>query len=351
MEFVNRTPLGAELSVRSLDNAPFRLGSLVVKATFALQNNGVPTIVTDDPFPIFHQDIATEFGYLPADQNIHQEPKLEVLILGQAYAPSGRPTTQSTVAVQIDKHRHQLAIFGNRYWILGSDGHYRISVPVPFDRIPLTLEHAFGGSCQIQLDEQSSMTISHPYNPKGKGWDIRDVDASYQKLLDLSPPYPQSNYQWMLPNIEDPENLIAKCEDNPFPMCWSPRPQYYSRIPTERIIENLEKGASESPNIDLFRAPEEWIIDVPAPGSEIIIEGMSLSSPLKTSFPNLQVEADYVMDDRKGCRTLDPVRLVILPEIQRMYIVYQILFSVPSPQGHERCFRLKYHQRTINHQS
>ena len=111
----------------------------------------------------------------------------ELLLAGDCHPPAGHGDQPVSVSVQAGALHKQLAVFGERRY--GAGG--RISPPRPFDRMPLTLENAFGGE-------------GHAANPKGKGADTA-LDAE-------------------LPNIELPRQLIVSPSDRPEPAGFGPLP-------------------------------------------------------------------------------------------------------------------------------
>ncbi len=111
----------------------------------------------------------------------------EWLVSGRAYAPGGiaRPVVQVTadVAGSVKK----LAVFGHRHW---GTKVLRASDPVPFVEMPVDWTHAFGGSGFVP-------------NPVGKrGGSNRNRDAGPLHVL---------------PNVEDPRNLVVSPGDRPTP--------------------------------------------------------------------------------------------------------------------------------------
>ncbi|MFC4299695.1 DUF2169 domain-containing protein [Castellaniella hirudinis] len=111
----------------------------------------------------------------------------ELLVAGCCYPPKGHLMQPVAVHVQAGTLSKQLAVFGERRY--GPGGH--ISSPRPFDRMPVTLAHAFGGA-------------EVPANAQGKGADVTDGAE--------------------LPNIEYPGQLIASASDHPAPACLGPLP-------------------------------------------------------------------------------------------------------------------------------
>lgn len=113
------------------------------------------------------------------------KPRGEVLVHGFAYAPAGRAVQACRVGLRCGPVAKELSVFGDRVW---RDG--EIGDPTPFQRMPLDYAHAYGGP-------------DWPRNPLGKG---RAAVAT-----------PEGETPRPLPNVEDPEALIAFAADTPEP--------------------------------------------------------------------------------------------------------------------------------------
>jgi hypothetical protein len=87
MELVNSTPLAAASNL-SQGFVPSQERFLVVtaKATFAFDQTGRIEIDSQNPFPLFPDDVPTPLGLLPTDSLPRADPVFEVILLGKAYA-------------------------------------------------------------------------------------------------------------------------------------------------------------------------------------------------------------------------------------------------------------------------
>jgi uncharacterized protein YjbI with pentapeptide repeats len=108
------------------------------------------------------------------------KPNGEYLIFGSFHSPNKKPVTGGEVKVILDKIDKNLFIFGDRKW-----EHDKPSKPKEISSLPLDYSYAFGGA-------------KYKKNPDGIGY--KDD---------------------ILPNIEDPKNLIASKDDKPEPAGFS----------------------------------------------------------------------------------------------------------------------------------
>ncbi|MBL8743476.1 MAG: DUF2169 domain-containing protein, partial [Myxococcales bacterium] len=131
--------------VRVWSTAGKRRATVVVKATFFLVRGGPMRLV--NPAPILlgdhHHDGSVDRSvHAPADVAPYL-PRAEVLFSGHAYAPTPSPFVPVRLAIVgsrplVDKTLH---VFGERMW---TDTE-QMTAPVPFTRIPMRYERAFGG--------------------------------------------------------------------------------------------------------------------------------------------------------------------------------------------------------------
>ncbi|MEM5584009.1 DUF2169 domain-containing protein [Roseibium sp. AS2] len=122
------------------------------------------------------------------------KPRAEMIVAGHALAPHHQPVTGLKVTARLGDKVKRLAVFGNRFWRLTDQG-IEIVGPEPFDKMPISEIHAFGGE-------------GFPMNPKGKGFGAL-------KLVEAGIDAP-------LPNIENGAALILSPGDTPHPAHFGP---------------------------------------------------------------------------------------------------------------------------------
>ena len=126
----------------------------------------------------------------------------DVVLVGSAHAPGGRPVTEMLVAVSVAERRKVVRVFGDRSWRAVTSTPSR---PEPFASMPLVYERAFGGTHE-PADGRGAV-LAEERNPVGVGF--RDHK---------------------LPNLEDPMKPLARQGDRPPPAgfgciapSWLPR--------------------------------------------------------------------------------------------------------------------------------
>ena len=145
------------------------------------------------------QDMWAEIMPVLGDQILDPcdpRPRAEVVVHGAFHAPAGRMVQQGTarlrVGTAIDK---QIRVTGNREWLRSKIGRLHASEALPFSRMPLDWQHAFGGAeCED--------------NPDGIGcW-----------------PKKAQQERFPLPNLEYPGDVLSLPDATVRPAAMAPRP-------------------------------------------------------------------------------------------------------------------------------
>ena len=170
----------------------------------------------------------------------------DVVINGRAYAPEGKPTEMCTVTLQIDDHRKDVLVIGDRKVHLDNNRTPVFSDPAPFETMDLLYERAYGG-----IDVYSDKKTAYPYprNTMGRGFIVAGTETGMEHLE--------------LPNLEDPADLLtpdrllveeySRWEDQPMPVgfgwfskYWRPRSELAGIMPADRPVEQeLRKAYSK----------------------------------------------------------------------------------------------------------
>lgn len=131
------------------------------------------------------------------------KPRADVLCVGNAYPPGGRPDTECFVRLRVGPVDKSIHVIGDRQWEPALGGlSVRMSRPEPFTSVPVSYDRAFGGK---DISKPGGHRIYRP-NPVGHG---------YSKWGSKLPGLP-------LPNLEDPHDPIRSWRDRPRPMSFGP---------------------------------------------------------------------------------------------------------------------------------
>jgi hypothetical protein len=161
--------------------------TVLVKGTF--------TIVPDEPCRLAEEQVPINFsgelvGEDPAISSFKYEPEVaffkpttDVVMNGHAWAPRAG-TTEVTVGLRVGPLRKQIRVTGDRTWYrtLGGIG---VTKPLPFEKIPLTYERAFGGWDRSHPDPRRH--TYEPANPSGVGHRSSGIFEDLLRLPNLEP--------------------------------------------------------------------------------------------------------------------------------------------------------------------
>jgi hypothetical protein len=205
--------------------------SFLVKRSYRFDNAGVCQRV--DPPAAFREtdiywgDPGTSSPRYEAD-NAPFKPATDVVVIGDVHAPGGVPVQTLQTGIEIGATRKVIAVAGDRVAVLQGDGEPpTFSEPLPFTKLPLVFERAYGGT-----DMSTGMEFAYPRNPVGRGMVVRDTPGM---TIDL-------------PNFEDPADLLTperlvlgemkRWNRQPLPQgmgwfskTWYPRMSYVGVIP------------------------------------------------------------------------------------------------------------------------
>ncbi|SAK90097.1 FHA domain protein [Caballeronia pedi] len=234
LRLTNATPFPAAMML--WEHPPGRTNvSVIVKATFEIGANG-DIKIAGRQIPVFRSDQAT-------DERAEAQPRFEsdmvpwkvrtdILLVGHAYAPGGVAVEGLHARLEVGSLRHAVAIHGDRHWLfdpLAGITRPVITRPIPFTKMPLGYERAFGG-----FDKRASRYCEN--NLAGRGF--------------IGACTPQSVHGVRLPNLERVDSQIRKWDDHPSPVGfgaygrgWMPRLGHANRL-TESLVG--EEPSSET---------------------------------------------------------------------------------------------------------
>ena len=264
---------------------------------------------------------------VPLDMGM-PKPRGEFLVAGSCFAPGGRPAESVEVEVEAGPLQKRLVVFGDRVWMKSSDHFDRlvgnswvIGDPVPFRQMPLTWERAFGGP-------------DFPDNPLGKGF----IDPQEQPQPGVSP----------LPNLEDPEQLMAGPWAAPRPTCFMPLdiswPQRSSKAGTydQSWLREQFPGLASDRDWSMFNAaPEDQqLAGFWSGGESFQVRGMHPErEKVGGTLPGLRVRAFLLIGQGRDQEFLEvemrPETLWLFPGSERGLLIHRGVREIASWDGRE----------------
>jgi hypothetical protein len=321
MNLINHTPLKAAPFLL-MDHAGAESLLVVIKGTWSVGTEGTLSIADEQvPIrlsPLYNGDPGSSSLRYDTDV-VLEKPGTDCALIGHAWAPK-TGAQYVDVTFTAGPVCHQARVFGERRWMTRRLRGASISQPVPFEKVPLTWEHAFGGA-----DTSSPDPAAHEFcleNPVGRGM----LSKNSQLEIDGS----------LLPNIENPADLIQKPGQRTMPRgfgmiapFWQPRAGYAGSYD-----DNWRKNISPLPPTDLD--PRFYLSSAPglstpkhlAGTEQVSVEGACKEGILRFDLPAIRPRASF------RCRSLDEEialqldTLIVEPDESRAILVWRGCMNV-----------------------
>ncbi len=173
MELINSTRMVAGYNM-GLEPSGRELLVVVIKGTFRFPLPAEPSdhfALHDKQMPLVMADTFTgEPGYSAPVYEVDfapRKPRCDILLLGSAYAPEGKPTTRLEAGLRVGNWSKSLAVVGPRHWECGLVG-ATASHPGAFIKQPISYDVAYGGT-DLHHKDPSEHAAFMP-NPVGRGF-------------------------------------------------------------------------------------------------------------------------------------------------------------------------------------
>jgi hypothetical protein len=171
--------------------------SVLVKRTYDLRP-GVGVVRAEKARPFVLADVYYDGGdaetstvQYETDQ-VAYKPATDVVLIGKAYAPAGKPAARIVVALEVASRKKSIRVLGDRLCRYRPNLSPAFTDPVPFTEMELRYDRAYGGK---DLRSMPDVEFYYPRNTMGKGLALRNVREVIEGLA--------------LPNLEDPGDLLT----------------------------------------------------------------------------------------------------------------------------------------------
>lgn len=318
MELINATRMVAGYTM-GLEPSGREVLVVVIKGTFALPKPGEQVRLHDEQQPLVMADTFTgDPGVSAPVRETDFAPRkraCDVLLLGSAYAPGGRPTSRVEVGLRVGSMVKQMDVVGDRVWDAGITG-IRATPAQAFLEKQISYDVAFGG-----VDHESDDPAEHDAympNPVGRGF-RRHLRSTW---VDGKP----------LPNTQEQGDAVTWPGDMYKPMAfgpvgrnWAGRFEYagtYDQQWIDEVFPFLPKDFDER----YFQAapPDQ---QVPFSGAPMEVRLANLTSDGLRHFVLPHFEAPVHVFPRRGPRedltaTLDTI--VFEPDRERFTMSWRV---------------------------
>jgi hypothetical protein len=293
---------------------------VVIKGTFVLPRSHKEGLrLAEEQLPLVMADTFTgEPGLSAPIYEVDFAPRkkrVDVLLLGCAYAPEGRPATRVPVGLRVNGMTKSFAVVGNRRWQAGATG-VSASAPEPFTVMPISYGRAFGGVDNRHEDFEKH--AAYMRNPVGKGFHkhLRSewVDGA-----------PLPNTEELDRPVTQPDADFAPMGYGPIGRAWEPRYRYAGTYDQNWLDEHFPFLPPDFDEQYYQAAPLDQQFSGPLGGQEVAL--LNLTPDGRRSFVIPAFEAPVHVFPKKGERedlkaTLDTI--VLEPDRERLTMTWRV---------------------------
>jgi len=316
-QVLNYTPYGAGKSwIRDKTGQSHWL--VAIKATFDILEGGRLRRSEEQPPPL----LAPEFWGDPATTSLREDwevtpPKLstDVLVVGSAYAPGGRPAPSVLVSLRFADVFKTLVVHGPRVY---GDG-LSAGEGEPFVSAPIRYESAFGGSDLSSPDPRQHRF--DPRNPVGRG--VGGPEG--QRLTGLAH------------TIEYPDGIASRrgpAGFGPIASFWSPRRERggtYDEAWEKRKKPLLPDDHDER---SWLCAPDDQWPSSPLRGGEIIqLQNLTPGGLLQVELPKLYFAFSTKFGSRVEQHRARLGTVTLAPDVGKLSMVWQTALAVRATEA------------------
>lgn len=315
MELVNATSLVVGYTV-GLDVAGREHVVVAAKGTFRIAD-GSRLVPDSGSCPLLTADTHTGEPGLSApvyeaDFSLRKRA-CDVLLIGHAYAPHGRPVTRVRVSLEVGALHKQFEVVGPRRW----EGTLRPTPgrPEAFVRQPLSYDHAFGGTDVDRKDPQR--TRSYRTNPVGRGFHpLTEPRALAGRLLPHTEEVDRP--------VDGPNQTHAPMSFGPLGRNWQPRSEYAGTYDQRWLDEVFPFLPADFDDRYHQAAPADQQIPFPEGGEEVVLRNVGPAPELRFELPRLRVPLETAtLDERSEELEALMDTIVIEPDHSRVQVVWR----------------------------
>lgn len=267
---------------------------VVIKGTFRLPKSGEDVRLHDEQLPLITADtFAGQPGFSAPVYEVDFAPRkhrCDVLLLGSAHAPDGRPTTRVPAGLRIGNWEKTFAVVGNRRWDAGVTG-IRATPAHPFVTQPFSYDVAFGGVDAYH--ENPDKHAAFMRNPVGRGFHkhlkCEWVDGA-----------PLPNTEELNRPVDAPDGDYAPMSFGPIGRGWKQRSRYAGTY-DEGWLENHFPFLPPDFDERYYQAaPDDQQVQFPKGPMEVVLSGFTADGMRQFMLPHF--EAPVHVFPRRGER-------------------------------------------------
>ncbi len=291
MELINATPMAAGYTM-GIEPSGRELLVVVAKGTFHLPDAGEAPHLLEQQVPLIMADtFSGEPGFSAPIYEVDFAPKkhrCDVLLVGSAHAPSGRPVERVGVGVKVGAMQKSFAVVGPRVWH-ATMASLRPGNSQPFVTQTISYDVAFGGVDNRHDDPDKH--AAYMLNPAGKGFH-RHLNSEW---LDGAP---MPSTEQFNAAITAPDQHYVPQSFGPIGRGWESRSQFAGTYDQHWIDEIFPFLPPDFDERYYQSAPLDQQIDFLRGGEEVVLANLTPSGKVNFQIPTIDVPVYFF--PRKG---------------------------------------------------
>lgn len=323
MELINATRMVAGYTM-GIEPSGRELLVVVVKGTFHLPRTpDEPLRLADEQLPLVMADTFTgEPGLSAPVYEVDFAPRkkrCDILLIGSAYAPDGRPATRVPVGLRVNGITKSFTVVGNRHWRAGVSG-VTSSDPEPFTVMPISYDTAFGGVDNRHEDQAKHAAFMR--NPVGKG---------FHKHLrsDWVDGAPLPNSEELNQPVMQPQGTYAPMSLGPIGRGWEPRYRYAGTYDQKWLDEHFPFLPSDFDEQYYQAAPLDQ--QLPKPAGEQTVTLVNLTPDGRREFVLPHFEAPihvFTRNEERHDLAAQADTVLIEPDEERIAMTWRVAYPL-----------------------
>jgi len=215
MKLSNATGHPAKLLRNISPRSARMMGCVIARVLYDVRPDGELSPLADLQWPIDASPVDTPLGRKSGDKPFYMGG-VDVLLGGRVYQRDRALREGLSVELEVGRtFRRRIEVIGDRRWVRSKEGALLPSAPETFGSMRLDDSLAFGGRAP-----KAEHLAPYGPNPRGRGYYLDEKSAEGQPL----------------PNLEDPNQLIARFDDRPTPVGLG----YYPEDGSLRPLQSIE---------------------------------------------------------------------------------------------------------------
>jgi hypothetical protein len=291
---------------------------VVVKGTFGLRHGSVAPHPVEEQADLVEADVFTGEPGLSAPlyetDYAFRKPRCDVLLHGSGYAPNGIPAERVRVGMRVGSMQKVFDVVGDRTWreVLAT---VSSTTPIPFTRMPVSYDGAFGGVDRSMRDPADHRTYLP--NPAGKGyWHNLDTHVYHGQ--------PLPNTEESHDPVRAPNGTYRPMAFGPIGRGWSPRPQFAGTFDQHWIDEVFPFLPADFDERYYQSAPPDQQTDYLRGGEPVTLYNLTPEGRVDFRVPVVRVPVLFLLRNGEEI-TVEAVNdtLVIEPDNHRFMRVWR----------------------------